>query len=373
MRGVQMVTTIKIPLIDLKRQIKSIENEIKEEVNKVISEGQFILGEYLERFEREFANYCGVNYAIGVGSGTDALNFSLKALGIGQGDEVLVPCNTFIATAEAITHANANPVFVDINPKTYNLDVTNVKLSSKVKAIIAVHLYGQPADMDAIKKFAGEQGIKVVEDACQAHGATYNGKKVGSLGDVGCFSFYPTKPLGCMGDGGMVTTNSEEIATKVKELRNHGRSKQNIHLIPGYTSRLDEIQAAVLLLKLKYMDIWNSKRMEIGGKYDKLLGDLDSLQTPQCITQAQHVYYMYVIKTKQRDRLALKLRERGIETSIYYPTPIHLQPAYKNTLLSQLSLRNGEQVVREILSIPMFAELKEEEIEYVCKSIRECL
>jgi dTDP-4-amino-4,6-dideoxygalactose transaminase len=368
-----MVTKMEVPLTDLRQQLKGIKRELKEEINQVITDCRFILGERVERFEQEFAKYCGVKFAIGVASGTDALTLALKALKIGPGDEVLVPTNTFIATAAAITHSGATPVFVDIDPDTYNLNVSSVTVNSKTKAIIPVHLFGQPADMGAIMRFAEERGLKIIEDVCQAHGATYNGKKVGSIGDVGCFSFYPTKPLGCMGDGGMVTTNSEEIAIKVKELRNHGRTGQNIHVVPGYTSRLDEIQAAVLLIKLKHLDEWNNKRADIAETYNRLLGNVDSIQVPQCIAHATHVYHLYVIRTKQREKLASKLHERGIGTSVHYPTPIHLQPAYKSNYSPPPSLRNAEVAALEILSLPMFAELTGGQVKYVCESIRECL
>jgi len=353
--------------MDLERQIQSLKDELVREVNKVIDESRFVLGRNLERFERDFAKYCGVKYAIGVGSGTDALLLSLKACGIGPGDRALVPANTFIATAEAVTHSGATPAFVDVDPRTYNIDVKSAEVTERTKAIIPVHLYGQPADIDEIKDFAEKYNLIIIEDACQAHGATYNGRKVGSIGDVGCFSFFPTKPLGAIGDAGVVTTDDEEIASKIRELRNHGRSELNVHLEPGYTSRLDEVQAAVLSLKLKYLDQWNTRRRTIARKYDELLGELPGIQTPYCLPQAEHVYHLYVIQTSRRDELQAELTRQGVQTSIHYPTPIHLQPAYKDRCSRKFKC--AEETAKNILSLPMFAELKDEEIQYVCEAI----
>jgi dTDP-4-amino-4,6-dideoxygalactose transaminase len=359
---------MKIPLIALERQIKSIELGLKKEVNRVIDEGFFVLGKNTEKFEKEFAKYCGTKFAIGVANGTDALTISLKAAGIGQGDNVLVPANTFIATAEAVTHAGAHPVFVDINPQTYNIDVRSAKATKKTKAIIPVHLYGQSADMDEVRDFADKFDLKIIEDASQAHGATYDGKKVGSLGNAGCFSLYPTKPLGAMGDGGVITTDDEEIALKAKQLRNHGRTDLNVHISPGFTSRLDEIQAAVSSVKLKYLDQWNAQRKKIAEEYNELLSKLPGIQTPYCIPQAGHVYYLYVIRTSDRDKLRDELSNQGIQALVHYPTPIHLQPAYKAK--RNPVLRCAERASKEILSLPMFAELTDQEVRSVCETIR---
>jgi len=360
---------LKIPLIGLDRQIRSIRDELNKEIERVLDKGWFVLGETLEKFEMEFAKYCGVKYAIGVASGTDALLLSLKALGIGRADEVLVPANTFVATAEAVTHSGATPIFVDIDAGTYNIDVKSARaeITERTKAIIPVHLYGQPADMDEVKDFAHEYDLAIIEDAAQAHGATYNSGKVGSLGDVGCFSFFPTKPLAAIGDAGMVTTDDEELASKVRELRNHGRAELNVHIEPGYTSRLDEVQAAVLLLKLKYLDQWNAQRRKIASEYDELLGEVPGIQTPYCLPQAEHVYYLYVIRTTRRGELQAELTKQGIQTSIHYPTPIHLQPAYKDRCSCRLNC--AEQAAKEILSLPMFAELGVEEIRYISDAV----
>jgi len=358
---------MRIPLIGLERQIKSIESELKKEINRVIEEGFFVLGKNLELFENEFAKYCGTKFAVGVASGTDALTMSLKAAGIGLGDEVLVPANTFIATAEAVTHSGATPVFVDVDSRTYNIDIRSAEITKRTKAVIPVHLYGQSADMDEIKDFAEKYDLRIIEDASQAHGATYRGKRVGSLGDAGCFSFFPTKPLGAIGDGGMVTTDDEKLASRVRGLRNHGRVELNFHVEPGYTSRLDEIQAAVLLVKLKYIDQWNAQRKKIAKEYNKLLGEFPEIQTPYCIPQAEHVYYLYVIRTTRRDELQAELLRQGIQALIHYPTPIHLQPAYKGSRLC--SVKCAEQAAKEILSLPMFAELTNEEVRSVCEAI----
>jgi dTDP-4-amino-4,6-dideoxygalactose transaminase len=349
-----------IPLIDLNRQVQSIKSEIKREVNRVIDEGFFVLDKNLEKFEKEFAIYCGTKFALGVANGTDALTISLKAASIGVGDEVLVPTNTFIATAEAVTHAGATPVFIDVNPKTYNIDLENVKVTPKTKAIIPVHLYGQPVNMDEVTELATKFDLKIIEDASQAHGAIYRKKKVGSFGIAGCFSFFPTKPLGAIGDGGIITTNDENIASRVKQLRNHGRAALNIHVEPGYTSRLDEIQAAVLSVKLKHLDQWNAMRKKIADQYTHLLDNLSTLQLPCCIPEAESVYYLYVIQTERRDELQVALQKQGMQALIHYPIPIHMQQAYG--MYAKQKLVCAENLSKKILSLPMFAELTEDEI-----------
>ncbi|MCW3999788.1 MAG: DegT/DnrJ/EryC1/StrS family aminotransferase [Candidatus Bathyarchaeota archaeon] len=360
---------MKIPLIAIERQNRSIEAEIKKEIIRVVDEGFFVLGKNMERFEQEFAKYCGSKFSVGVANGTDAILIALKAAGIEKGDEVLVPANTFIATAEAVTHAGARPVFVDIDPKTFNINIEAAKVNSKTKAVIPVHLYGQSADMGKVIDFARRFDLKVIEDASQAHGSTFNGQKVGSIGAAGCFSLFPTKPLGAMGDAGIITTDDEEIAVKAKQLRNHGRSGLNSHVVPGYTSRLDEIQAAILLVKLKYLDRWNEERKRIAESYDTLLGQIPQIQVPYCISGVKHVYYLYVIRVAKRDELKEALSKKGIQALIHYPTPIHLQPAYNDNQADNLKF--VEQVSREILSLPMFAELNSDEVTFVCDAINE--
>ena len=362
-----------ISLVDLKRQYNSIKDEVNTKINEVLQNTYFILGENTEAFEEEFANYCGVKHAIGVASGSDALTLSLKALGIEEGDEVITVPNTFIATVDAISRNGAKPVFVDIDLETYNINVAKIeeKITDKTKAIIPVHLYGQPADMDAIIKIAKKKyDLKIIEDACQAHGAEYKGKKVGSLGEVGCFSFYPAKNLGAYGDGGMVVTNNEEIAERIKMLRNYGQSKKYYHDFMGYNSRLDEIQAAVLRVKLRYLDEWNDKRREYAKLYNELLKNVSGVETPIEKEFVKHVYHLYVIRCKNRDELQQYLSSKGVSTGIHYPIPVHLQKAYKHLEYKQGDFPITEKYSKEILSLPMFPELLEDEIKYVVNCIK---
>lgn len=363
---------MKISFVDLKRQYKSIKDEINAKINEVLESTQFILGENVKAFEEAFAKYCSAKYAVGVASGSDALTLSLKALGIGEEDEVITVPNTFIATVDAISRNNAKSVFVDIDPETYNIDVNKIeeKITDKTKAIIPVHLYGQPADMDPILKIAKEYGLKVIEDACQAHGAEYNGKKVGSLGDVGCFSFYPGKNLGAYGDGGIIVTNNFEIAEKVKMLRNYGQKIKYYHDFVGYNSRLDELQAAILRVKLKYLDEWNELRRLHAEQYNRCLDGLSGIRLPLSKKEVKHVYHLYVIRCENRDTLQKKLLSKEIFTGIHYPVPIHLQHAY-----TKLGYRIGdfpvtEEYAKKILSLPMFPELTDKEIIYICKMIK---
>jgi len=364
---------MKVPFVDLKRQYNLIKEEIESKVKEVLESGQYILGKEVESFEKEFAKYCKVRYAVGVASGTDALVISLKALGIRPSDEVITVPNTFIATVDAIVRNCAKPVFVDIDPETYNIDVTKIKekITENTKAIIPVHLYGQPADMDPIRDIAEENNLFVIEDACQSHGAEYKGKKTGSLGDVACFSFYPTKNLGAYGDGGIIVTNNEELAEKIRMIRNYGQSKKYHHDFIGHNSRLDEIQAAILRVKLKYLDEWNQKRRRNAKKYNEFLEELEDIKTPIEKNFAKHVYHLYVIKCKNRDGLKEYLESKGILTGLHYPVPIHFQKAYTWLGYAENSFPVAEKTAREILSLPMFPELTEEEIAYVCDKIKE--
>ena len=361
-----------IPFVDLKRQFDLIKNEVTTKINEVLRNTHFILGEEVEKFEEEFANYCGVKYGVGVASGSDALTLSLKVLGIGKEDEVITAPNTFIATVDAISRNGATPVFVDIDPETCNIDVAEIeeKITDKTKAIIPVHLYGQPADMDEIIKIAKKYDLKIIEDACQAHGAEYKGKKVGSLSDVGCFSFYPAKNLGAYGDGGMVVTNNEQIAERIKMLRNYGQSKKYYHDFIGYNSRLDEIQAAVLRVKLRYLDEWNDKRREHAKLYNDLLENVSGIETPTEKEFVKHVYHLYVIRCKNRNELQNYLSSKGVSTGIHYPIPVHLQKAYKHLEYKEGDFPITEKYAKEILSLPMFPELTDEEIEVVVGLIR---
>jgi len=358
--------------VDLKRQYEFVKEEIADKIEKVLRSTQYILGEEVEKFEKEFANYCGAKYAIGVASGSDALALSLKALGVAKEDDVITVPNTFTATVDAISGNNAKPVFVDIDPETYNIDITRIeeKVTDKTKAIIPVHLYGQPADMDPILKLAREHNLKIIEDACQAHGAEYKGKKVGSLGDAGCFSFYPAKNLGAYGDGGMVVTNNEEIAERIRMLRNYGQSKKYYHDFIGYNSRLDEIQAAVLRVKLKYLNEWNNKRREKAKLYNELLENVSGIETPIEKDYAKHAYHLYVIRCRDRNELQHYLSSKDVSTGIHYPIPVHLQRAYKHLGYKKGDFLITEKYVNEILSLPMFPELSEKEIKYIYMNIK---
>lgn len=362
-----------IPFVDLKAQYDSIKDEIDDAIQIVLNNTSFIMGEELKKFEEEFAQFCDVKYAIGVANGSDALILALRACVISEGDEVITVPHTFIATAEAISNVGGKVVFVDIDPRTYTIDVSKIeeKITDKTKAIIPVHLYGQPADMDPIMGLAKKYNLKVIEDAAQAHGAEYKEKKVGSIGDVGCFSFYPGKNLGAYGDAGMTTTNNEEIAEKVKLLRNHGRiSKKYEHNIEGYSSRLDNLQAAILRVKLRHLSKWNESRRRNANKYNELLSNIDGIITPYEADYAKHVYHLYVIRTEERDKLRDKLKSNGISTGIHYPIPLHLQPAYKYLGYKERDFLITEKASQEILSLPMFADLSNRQIEEICYWIK---
>ena len=362
-----------ITFVDLKRQYNSIRAEISHEIEKVLESGRFILGENVEAFEEEFAKYCGVKYGVGVASGSDAITLSLKALGVRQGDEVITAPNTFVATVDAISRNEGKPLFVDIDPEIYTIDVSKIekKITRKTKAVIPVHLYGHPADMDPIKEIAEKYGLYTIEDACQAHGAMYKNKKVGSLGNVGCFSFYPSKNLGAYGDGGIVVTDDEEIARRIKKLRNYGQSKKYYHDFVGYNSRLDEIQAAILRVKLKHLDKWNEMRRKNARSYNELLRDTSEVVTPVKREFVKHVYHLYVIRCKKRNKLQKYLASEKISTGIHYPIPVHLLRAYSHLGLKKGSLFFTEKYADEVLSLPMFPEITSNEIEYVCTKIRE--
>jgi len=364
---------MRIPFVDLKRQYKSIKDEINAKINEVLESTQFILGENVRAFEEEFARYCNAKYAVGVASGSDALTLSLKALGIGEGDEVITVPNTFIATVDSISRNNARPVFVDIDPETYNIDVNKIeeKITDKTKAIIPVHLYGQPADMDPILRIAKEYGLKVIEDACQAHGAEYKGKKVGALGGVGCFSFYPGKNLGAYGDGGIIVTNSFEFAEKVRMLRNYGQKIKYYHDFVGYNSRLDELQAAILRVKLRYLDEWNELRRLHAEEYDRCLEEVSGIVLPFNKKNVKHVYHLYVMQCENRDAVQERLLSKGISTGIHYPAPIHLQQAYIKLGYHRGDFPVAEEYAKKILSLPMFPELTTDEIRYVSEQIKE--
>ncbi|HSA07225.1 MAG TPA: DegT/DnrJ/EryC1/StrS family aminotransferase [Candidatus Gastranaerophilales bacterium] len=348
-----------IPILDLQQQYEQIKEQVEKEVLKVLSSGKYILGENVNKLETDFANYCGVKRAVGVASGTDAIYIALKALDIGPGDEVITTSFTFIATVEAISYVGAKPVFVDIDPNTYNLDVRELekKITPKTKAIIPVHLYGQPVDMSPVIEAAKKYDLFVIEDCAQSVGASYKGKKTGSFGDIGCFSFFPTKNLGAAGDGGMITTNSNYIADRILSLRNHGSHIRYYHTEVGLNSRLDEIQAAVLNVKFPHLDRWNSKRREAAYFYNELFKDVKEIITPKELDNTECVYHQYTIKTIERDKLFNILKENGVMSMIYYPVPVHLQEAYAGLSLMEGSLPNSEQAAKNVLSLPIFPEI----------------
>lgn len=368
-----------IPMLDLKKQMEGIRDEVLKEVADVMESGQYILGRKVSQFEQKTAEYIGVKHAIAVASGTDALHLSLKALGIGPGDEVITTPFTFFSTVEAIIYQNATPVFVDIEPDTFNIDPSRIeeKITPKTKAIIPVHLFGRPANMDRIMQIAGKFNLKVVEDCAQSFGATAGGRKTGGIGDAGCFSFYPSKNLGASGDGGLVCVNSDELATEIRLLRNHGSSGGYIHTTVGFNSRLDEIQAAILLVKLKRIDSYNEKRRQKAALYNKLLcGDGHSgLLCPGLGEDGSytHVFHQYTIKHPRRDAVREKLRNEQVSSMIYYPVPMHLQPALKFMGHREGDFPAAEAASREAVSLPIYPELEDAVIERISSAIKSVL
>jgi len=362
-----------IKFVDFKREFREVLGEIRETVDRVLESGWYILGEEVKKFEEEFLKYTGTKYAVSVNSGSDALYLAIKALGIGKGDEVITVSHTFISTVDAIVRNGAKPVFIDIEPSTYCIDVSKIeeKITKKTKAILPVHLYGHPADMDPIIELAEEYKLFVVEDACQAHGAEYRGKKVGSIGDIGCFSFYPVKNLGAYGDGGMIVTNNEELAEKLGMLRNYGQSRKYCHDFVGVNSRLDEIQAAILRVKLKHLDEWNERRRRIVELYNELLKDTNVIR-PVEKEWAKHVYHLYVVRCKDRNKLQQYLSRKGIQTLIHYPIPVHKQKAYLN-LGFNVDLPVTERICNEILSLPMHPWLNNDEILSVVEGVKNAI
>lgn len=359
-----------IPQLDLRAQYEAIKDEIDQAVARVVKSGRYILGPEVEALEKEIASYCEAKFGVGVASGTDALEIALVACGVEPGDEVITTTFSFIATADTIVKTGAIPVFTDINPQTFNLDEDKIehKITAKTKAIVPVHLYGQPAAMDKIMDLAEEYNLKVIEDCAQAIGAEYNGKKVGSLGDAGCLSFFPSKNLGCMGDGGMVVTSNKGLAEKVGLLRVHGQAGKYQSEMIGFNSRLDEIQAAILRVKLKYLDEWTRLRQEKAALYDELLKD-SSVKTPYVASGVRHVFNQYTIRTPKRDELNEWLKKKEIGTAIYYPVPFHLQKVFEYLGYKEGSLPEAEKAAKEVLSLPIYPELTEEQIKEVIEAI----
>ena len=362
---------MKVPFLDLKIQYQTIKGEIDDAILKVIDKCSFAGGTFVKIFENKFAEYCGTKHAVGVGSGTEAIWLALMALKIGPGDEVITVPNTFIATVEAISLCGATPIFVDIEEKTYNMNVFQLEyaITKNTKVIIPVHLFGQMADMNPIMEIAKKYGLFVIEDACQAHGAEYHGKKAGSIGDVGCFSFYPGKNMGAFGDAGALITNNDELAERSKALRNHGQSKKYYHEVIGWNGRMDGIQSAILSVKLKYLNEWNEARRKKANLYTQMLCKIEDVILPFESIEGKHVFHIYAIRVKNRDELIASLLKSDITTSIHYPIPIHFQKAYKKMINSRFRYPIAENYANEFISLPMFPEISERQIEYVVSQI----
>ncbi|QND24843.1 DegT/DnrJ/EryC1/StrS family aminotransferase (plasmid) [Rhizobium leguminosarum bv. viciae] len=348
-----------IPFLDLKAQYQSIKSEIDAAVLGVLASGQYILGEEVARLEQEFADYCNVKHAIAVNTGTSALHLSLLAAGVGHGDEVITVPFTFVATVSAICYAGARPVFVDVEPVTLTMDPAQLeaKITPRTKAIVPVHLYGQMADMDAIKAIADHYRIPVIEDACQAHGAQYKGARAGSIGTSGCFSFYPGKNLGACGEGGIVVTNSDDQAKTMRMLRDWGQEQRYHHLLKGFNYRMDAIQGAILRIKLRHLEAWTEARRAHGRRYTLLLGGSANLRTPVEIADRRHVYHVYAIRSRDRDQLQRVLSEEGIQSGLHYPIPVHLQKAHADLGYKAGDLPISEAAAREVLSLPIYPEM----------------
>jgi len=361
-----------VPFVDLAAQYRTIEEEIKEATSRVIQQTDFILGREVSLFEEEFAAFCEAKHTVGVDSGTSALELALRAFEIGPGDEVITAANSFIASALAISHVGATPILVDVAPNTYTVDVSAIEraITPRTKAVLPVHLYGHPADMDPIRQLADKHGLVIIEDACQAHGTRYKGKRAGSLGHAAAFSFYPGKNLGAYGDGGAVVTNDLKVAKRLEMLRNYGQKEKYQHLFRGYNRRLDTLQAAVLRVKLKYLEKWNAARRRNAALYHQFLDDCN-VALPSETGDAESVWHLYVIRAEQRDALKEHLVSRGINAGIHYPIPIHLQPAYRDLGHKRGDFPVTESCAEQVLSLPMYAEITREQIGYVAKTIRD--
>jgi dTDP-4-amino-4,6-dideoxygalactose transaminase len=371
-----------IPPIDLMRQYKTIGKEVSAAVQDVLTSGRYIGGPLVESFEQQFANYVGTVECVACNSGTDALYLALRALEIGPGDEVITTPFTFIATAEVITAVGATPVFIDIDPQTFNIDITQIAaaITDKTRAIMPVHLFGQPVDMTAVMSIAQAHGIAVIEDCAQATGGQWGGKKVGSIGHIGCFSFFPTKNLGACGDGGAVVTNDESIAASIRKLREHGMASRYCHEATGINSRLDALQAAILQIKLPYLERWNDARREVAAYYHQLLNPVPGVVIPQEIAEGHSVWNQYTIRlikdsssSNYRDEVRRRLQQLGISSMVYYPLALHLQPVYKSLGYQAGQLPVTEQICHEVLSLPMFPELSFEEQQRVVYALKDCL
>ena len=366
------MTDMRIPFVSFRPMEKELEQDIRKAFERVFERSWYIEGEEDEIFENAFAKYCDMNYCVGVGNGLDALVLALKALNIGVNDEVIVPSNTYIATALAVTYVGATPIFVEPDIKTFNIDplLIEASITEKTRAIMPVHLYGQACNMDLIMEIASRNGLKVIEDCAQAHGTTYKGKKVGAFGDVAGFSFYPGKNLGALGDGGAAVTNNKELADKIRALGNYGSDYKYHHIYKGQNSRLDELQAAFLLAKLPHLDRMNVERRRIAGLYSEGINN-PKVITPYVIPECVPVWHVYAIRCKERDALEKHLNEKGIRTNKHYPIPIHLQECYKDLDISEGALPIAVEISNTELSLPMYYGMKDEEVRYVIDAINE--
>ena len=366
---------VRVPFVDLRVQHEPLMPELIDAFCRVTESSAFAGGPFVARFESQFADFCQTQYALGVGSGSDALWLSLLSLGVGQGDEVITTPNSFMATAEAISICGARPVFVDIDERTYTMDPAQLEqaITLRTQAIIPVHLFGHMADMDAIQAVAARYGTPVVEDACQAHGAGYKGRRAGSLGVVGCFSFYPGKNLGAFGEAGAVTTAEPELCSRVQALRDHGQASKNLHATIGWNARMDGIQAAVLSVKLRHLDAANEARRAHARLYDELLAEEPRVMRPWAAPYAQHVYHIYAVRVRDRDGVLQRMAAQGVNCAVHYPVPIHLQRAYGFLGMGPGSFPVAERCARELLSLPIYPELRADEVELVAQTLKKCL
>ena len=361
-----------VPFLDLSAQHAPLRGEIDAAIQEVIESNAFAGGPFVSQFEENFADYCGCQYAIGLGSGTEALWLTLLAIGVGPGDEVITVPMTFIATAEAITYCGARPVFVDVDERTFTMNPTALRaaITPRTKAIVPVHLFGQSADMDPILEVAREHGLFVIEDACQAHGAEYKGRKVGALGDAGCFSFYPGKNLGAFGEAGATVTSDVALQERIRALRDHGQTRRYHHAMVGWNSRMDGIQAAVLRIKLRHLDRANERRRSHAANYDRLFIEVEEVMTPYTADYARHVYHVYAIRTPERDNVMQHLKDNGIGCGLHYPIPVHLQECYRSLGYKIGAFPISELCAREFLSLPMFPELTSSQMEWVVGGVK---
>jgi len=364
------VQTLTIPFLDLKKQYQQIKEEVLEATQKVFSETAFSGGKYVEQFERNFATYCGTNYAMACNNGTTALHLAMLAIGVGEGDEVIVPANTFIASAWGVSHAGATPVFVDCTSDTWEIDPNKIeeKITSQTKAIIGVHLYGQPFDIDRVRAIADKHNLFLIEDAAQAHGAYYKGQKVGKFGDLACFSFYPGKNLGAYGEAGGLTTNNERYYQHINKLKNHGSTQRYYHDEIGYNMRMDGLQGAILDIKLRYLDEWNNRRREIANMYFNQINN-PKIQFQKQLEGTKSAYHLFVITTNDREQFMKYLADNSIVAGLHYPVPCHLQKAYNFLGYKKGDMPNAEYLAEHCVTLPMFAELEDEEVLYIIETI----